>query len=106
MDLNSYKDCREIPDAFMDSGTNPDGHEGGEAYIDCRLRLADGKVTGVCCGVAAKSTGDATGLAQVKLRLAGGNSKITHSLSVGLIHPVNVSRLYPSDANGVKLYYR
>jgi hypothetical protein len=101
-----YNDCRLIPDEFMDSGEAQDGKESGESYIDASLRLAGGKVKGICCGIAAKSTNDASGLAQIKIKPRGGNSKITHSLVIGEIHPIGIARVYPSDANGVILYYR
>lgn len=103
--LTIYSDYRSIPDAFMNNGTGRDLVVNGLEVIDCSLIVAGGQRRGICCGIVAKATNDASGLAQIKVMGRGGTAIITLSLAVGIIHPCNIKYLYPSDASGVVLSY-
>lgn len=98
-----YSEFREVADAFMSSGANPDGHDGNGNYIDCNK--IDNTRVGICNGIVAQYTNDASGLAQIKVMGRNSTSPKTLSLAVGIIHPCNIQRLYPSDASGVVLCY-
>lgn len=101
--LQVFDTLRIIPDAFMDSGTNPDGTDGEGAYIDCSI--ITGSTSGVCSGVSMGSTGSASGLGELKVKLTGGDTIATLKLALGIVHPVNIAKVYESDANDVILHY-
>lgn len=101
--LQVFDTLRVVPNAFMDAGTDPDGTDGEGAYIDCSI--ISGSITGVCSGVSIGSTGDASGFGLIKTKLTGGDTVATLRLALGLIHPLNMAKLYESDANEVILHY-
>lgn len=103
--LRVFDDFREIPNAFMDSGTSEDGHDGNGNYIDCTIPATGSNEKRVCSGISAKSTNDASGLAQIKIKPTGGNRVGTLSLALGIPHVLNIAKLYSSDANGVFLHF-
>ncbi|HUX57162.1 MAG TPA: hypothetical protein VMV77_09315 [Bacteroidales bacterium] len=103
--LQTFDDFREIPNAFMASGTGGDGHDGNGNYIDCTLPATASNEKRACSGISAKSTSDASGLAQLKVKLTGGNRVGTLSLAIGIIHVLNIAKIYPSDANGVYIHF-
>ncbi len=107
--LQTFDDLREISNTFMGGGgaevAYADGHDGNGNYIDCTLPAMGSGIERVCSGISMKSTGDSSGLAQIKVRLRGGNNVGTLSLAVGIIHILSIARLYPSDANGVFLHF-
>lgn len=101
--LQVFDTPRVIPNAFMDSGTAPDGTDAEGAYIDCSI--ISGSITGVCSGVNIGSTGDSSGFGIVKVKLTGGDTVATLRLALGIVHPLNIAKLYESDANEVVLLY-
>lgn len=101
--LQVFDTLRVIPNAFMDSGTDPDGTDGEGAYINCGI--ISGSITGICSGVSMGSTDDASGFGLLKVKLTGGDTIATLRLALGLIHPLNIDKLYESDANEVILHY-
>jgi len=104
-DLTLYSDYRAIPDAFMNTGSSPDAWVNELEAIDCSLVVAGGQKRSICCGIVAKSTNDSSGLAEIKVMGRGGNAIVSLWLAVGIIHPMNIKYLFPSDANGVVLCY-
>lgn len=98
--------ARQIPDAFMDSGEGYDYIDRQERkYIECTYMVKDGERRGICVGISAGSTNDASGLAVLTFKLRDSAAIITGRFALGMTHYLNLHRLYASDANGVILYY-
>jgi hypothetical protein len=92
----------------MNGGVGRDGKDDYGNFIDCTKTANRNEApTSVCLGFSIGSTNDASGLGVMRYtgRGMGGVLPTIARYRLGEIHYFSLEKIYPSDANGVILYF-
>jgi hypothetical protein len=104
----SFDKFRPIPNAFFDSGTDPDGTDGEGPFIECnKVHGGSMGVKAPCRGITIGSTSGAATVATIKMRLRGGSAVDDFILTLNEVHRFDIEKLYGNngDANDVRILY-